>query len=142
MPGDNISPGIFSVYKKSILTFLFTLQNRRKVLFYRLFCDIIFYSRRALPPRAPLLLCFRTRIHSFLTVSKCPEIIFLRAFLGLHNISFKEGPWPLGRRRMKETDSLLCPRVHKAQTFRPKGNITAIFKKAVLPVPHQGQTVM
>ena len=60
----------FSVSKKSILTFLFTLQKRRKVLLCRLFCDIILYSRRALPPRAPLLLCFRTRIHSFLTVSE------------------------------------------------------------------------
>ena len=38
---------IFSVSKKSILTFLLTLQNRRKVLFYRLFCDNILYSRRA-----------------------------------------------------------------------------------------------
>jgi len=50
-PGASIGSARISVSKKSILTFLFTLQNRRKVLLYRLFCDNILYSRRAfLPP--------------------------------------------------------------------------------------------
>ena len=58
----------FQRVKKVKIDFFVHASNRRKVLFYRLFCDNILYSRRALPPRAPLLLCFCTFKHSSLTV--------------------------------------------------------------------------
>jgi len=65
----------FKRVKKVNSDFLFTLKNHRKGLYYRLFCDFILYSRRALPPRAPLLLYFPKQGYSSLTISRYTGIL-------------------------------------------------------------------